>query len=72
MAIKINEIKVKNNQNLVEIPFVGSFEFVECTKNNNVGCWDCDLKSLGVCAVIPCSMSFRSDYKDGVFQSLNK
>lgn len=72
MSIKINEIRVKNSQNLVKIPNVGSFKFIEHTKENPVTCWDCDFKNMGICAVVPCSMSFRSDYKDGVFQSLNK
>lgn len=71
MAIKINEIKVKNRQNLIVIPNVGSFKFVEYNRDNPVGCYECDLRSLGVCAVIPCTMSYRSDYKDGVFKSLN-
>lgn len=72
MAINIKQINVKNSQNLIEIPFVGKFKFVEWASNRQLGCWDCDLRSLGVCSVIPCSMSFRSDQKDGVFKSINK
>lgn len=72
MSTNIKEIKIKNNQNLVEIVDVGSFKFVENTKENPVTCWECDLRNMGICAVIPCILSYRADYKDGVFQSLNK
>lgn len=65
-------INVKENQNLVEIPNVGSFKFVEYTERKPVTCWECDLRNMGICTVVPCCMSDRYDYKDGVFQSLNK
>lgn len=68
MAIKINEIKVKESQNLIEIEGVGSLRFVPWSENNPVSCYDCDLYGIGVCRVIPCEMSFRGDYQDGVFQ----
>lgn len=64
-------INVKENQNLVEIEGAGSFRFVPWSNNNPVSCYDCDLRGLGFCKVIPCQMGFRSDYQDGVFQSIN-
>lgn len=72
MSVEIKEVKVKENQNIIEIPEIGVFRFVEHTDNNLVCCWDCDIRKLGICNVAPCSMSSRSDYKDGVFKLLNK
>lgn len=68
MATNVKEIRIKNSQNLIEIPNVGNFKFVEYTRENPVRCYDCDLRSFNVCTVIPCTMSYRADYKDGVFQ----
>lgn len=72
MAIKINEIRVKNRQNLIVIPHVGSFKFVENAPNKQPACLGCDLNHMGICSLIPCNTSERADCKDGIFVLLNK
>lgn len=72
MEFNNKQINVKESQNIIEVSGIGSFKFVEHTDKNPVTCWDCDVNCMGICAVVPCSMAYRSDYKDGVFQSLNK
>lgn len=68
MEFNKTKIEVKENQNLVEIEGLGSLRFVPWSKNNRVSCYKCDLFGRGFCKVIPCQMSYRGDYKDGVFQ----
>ena len=72
MSVEITEVKVLENQNIIEIPEVGVFEFVENTYDNPNCCWDCDVRKLGICHLVPCTMTWRLDYKDGIFKSLNK
>lgn len=70
MSIKIKEIRVKANQNLIVIPDHGIFKFTENTEKNPMTCRECDLNNMGICGIIPCSTSCRADLKDGVFQLL--
>lgn len=72
MEFKNKIIRIKKKQTIVEIENVGSFRFVENTEETPVTCWECDLRTMGICCIIPCYMSDRHDYKDGVFESLNK